>query len=238
MAIQYINTGIIANDGTGDDLREAFTKINNNFEEIDLRVIEETLIENTGSLGEGVYAGKSNGIQGFKRLVAGSNITLTATDTNITINSANALDQLIVVTDSGTVTVDRGQTMSIKGGAGINTEQIGQQVILNLDTIGIVSRDSTPVLSANLNAANNNIVAVNVLQANTVQGQGGIPANIEGLIYGFDVREFGPYLTGFDFGSIRNTYNNALEFIIANADLDLGAITPARGDTVDLGLIV
>ena len=27
MAIGYINTGTIANDGTGDDLREAFTKI-------------------------------------------------------------------------------------------------------------------------------------------------------------------------------------------------------------------
>ena len=238
MAIQYVNTGIIANDGTGDDLREAFIKINDNFEELDLRIVEETLLENTGSLGEGIYAGKTNSIHGFKRLVAGSNISLTATDTNITINAANALDQLVIVTDSGTVTVLKGQTMSIRGGEGINTEQDGQQVTVSLDTVGIVSRDTAPQLSATLNANNNSITNVSLLQANTVQGQGGIPANIEGLIYGFDVREFGPYLTGFDFGSIRNTYNNALEFIIANADLDFGAITPARGDTVDLGLIV
>ena len=232
MAIQYINTGIIANDGTGDDLREAFTKINNNFEEIDLRVVEETLIENTGSLGEGVYAGKSDGVQGFKRLIAGSNISLTATDTNITINGANALDQLIVITDSGTVTVDRGQTMSIKGGAGINTEQDGQQVILNLDTVGIVSRDTAPALSGNLTANNFNISGANTISATVFNG------GLEGLVYGFDVREFGPYLSGFDFGSIRNTYVNALEFIIANADLDFGAITPDTGDTVDLGFIV
>jgi hypothetical protein len=232
MAIQYINTGIIANDGTGDDLREAFTKINNNFEEIDLRVIEETLIENTGSLGEGVYAGKSDGIQGFKRLIAGANISLTATDTNITINGANALDQLIVVTDNGTVTVNRGQTMSIKGGSGINTEQDGQQVIINLDTIGIVSKDTAPSLSGNLTANNFNISGANTISATIFNG------GLEGLVYGFDVRNFGPYLSGFDFGSIRNTYINALEFIIANADLDFGAITPDTGDTVDLGFIV
>ena len=29
MAIQTINIGTIANDGTGDDLREAFVKVNN-----------------------------------------------------------------------------------------------------------------------------------------------------------------------------------------------------------------
>lgn len=232
MAIQYVRTGTIANDGTGDDLREAFTKINDNFEELDLRVVEQTLNENTGSLGEGIYAGKANGIHGFKRLVAGANISLVATDTNITINGANALDQLIVVTDSGTVTVGRGQTMSIKGGFGINTEQDGQQVILNLDTLGVVSRDTAPALGGNLNANNFNITGANTISATTFNG------GLEGLVYGFDVREFGPYLTGFDFGTIRNTYNNALEFIIANADLDFGAITPESGDTVDLGFIV
>lgn len=232
MAITYINTGIIANDGTGDDLREAFTKINNNFEELDLRIVEETLIENTGTLGEGVYAGKTDGIHGFKRLVAGSNISLTATDTNITINGADALDELIVVTDSGTVTVAKGQTMSIRGGEGINTEQDGQQVVINLDTTGIVSQDTAPELSGNLDANNFNITGVNTVQATLFNGA------LEGLVYGYDVREFGPYLSGFDFGTIRNTYNNALEFILATVDLDFAAITPDTGDTVDLGYIV
>ena len=232
MSITYINTGTIANDGTGDDLREAFIKINNNFEELDLRIVEQTLIENTGTLGEGVYAGKTDGIHGFKRLVAGTNITLASTATSITVNSADALDQLIVVTDSGTVTVAKGQTMSIKGGEGINSRQDGQQVILDLDTVGIVSRDTAPELSGNLDANNFNITGVNTVQATVFNG------GLEGLVYGYDVREFGPYLTGFDFGSIRNTYNNALEFILATVDLDFGTITPDIGDTVDLGYFV
>ena len=32
MAIQNINLGTYANDGTGDDLRSAFTKVNDNFD--------------------------------------------------------------------------------------------------------------------------------------------------------------------------------------------------------------
>ena len=42
MAIQTINIGTIANDGTGDDLREAFVKVNNNFTELPNRNPEAT----------------------------------------------------------------------------------------------------------------------------------------------------------------------------------------------------
>ena len=41
MAIQRVNIGTIANDGTGDDLREAFVKVNNNFTELDIRQSEK-----------------------------------------------------------------------------------------------------------------------------------------------------------------------------------------------------
>ena len=38
MAVQLVNIGRIANDGTGDDLREAFIKINQSLEDLDLRI--------------------------------------------------------------------------------------------------------------------------------------------------------------------------------------------------------
>ena len=40
MTVQLINIGNVANDGTGDDLREAFIKVNQNFEEIDSYKLE------------------------------------------------------------------------------------------------------------------------------------------------------------------------------------------------------
>ena len=42
MTVNTINIGNIANDGTGDDLREAFIKVNNNFLELDARNPEQT----------------------------------------------------------------------------------------------------------------------------------------------------------------------------------------------------
>lgn len=48
MAVQLIQIGNVANDGTGDDLREAFIKVNQNFEELDLRDDEQTTASNLG----------------------------------------------------------------------------------------------------------------------------------------------------------------------------------------------
>lgn len=89
MAIQTINLGGYANDGTGDDLRTAFEKVNANFEELDDLGI--TGASNLGA-GTGIYAGTtSSAITGdnltFKSLVAGNNTTITSTATTITINT-------------------------------------------------------------------------------------------------------------------------------------------------------
>ena len=54
MAIQTINIGTVANDGTGDDLREAFVKVNANFAELAARNPEATTGVNLGASGEGV----------------------------------------------------------------------------------------------------------------------------------------------------------------------------------------
>ena len=44
MAIQRVNIGTIANDGTGDDLREAFVKVNNNFTELEAHILHTKLL--------------------------------------------------------------------------------------------------------------------------------------------------------------------------------------------------
>jgi hypothetical protein len=232
MAINYIDVGIIANDGTGDDLREAFIKVNDNFEELDLRIVEETVIVSGGSLGVPVYAGKINGENVFKRLVAGANVSLASTDNTITINSENSLDQLIIVSDSGTITISRGQSLSIKGGEGINTRQSlinSQEVTISLDTTGIVSQDTAPLLSANLDANNKNIINANEISAATFNG------NLEGNVYGYDVRSFLDLYNDFDFGQFYPVYSTPIAFIIRNLDVDFGAFDPRKPDEVDFG---
>jgi hypothetical protein len=229
MAINYIDVGIVANDGTGDDLREAFVKVNDNFEELDLRIVEETIIINAGTVGQGIYLDKIDGEHIFKRLVAGSNITLSPTANSITINAANSLDQLIISTDGNTLTLVPGQTTAIKGGNGITTSLNGQQIIISLDDRGIVEKDTLPKLSANLNAFNNNIDNANVVSASVFNGE------LQGNVWGYDIRTFGSYFQGFDFGQFRPTYNSSIEFIMQRVDVDFGAFDPANGDIVDLG---
>ena len=41
MPIQTVNLGTYANDGTGDDLRTAFTKVIDNFDYLDLIKVED-----------------------------------------------------------------------------------------------------------------------------------------------------------------------------------------------------
>ena len=82
MAVQLINIGNTANDGTGDDLREAFVKVNANFNELDLRDDEQTTVTNLGSTGEGLFKERINYDLKFKKIVGGAGISLTVTDDN------------------------------------------------------------------------------------------------------------------------------------------------------------
>ena len=52
MTKQVINIGSSANDGTGDPLRDAFTKANQNFTELYARVKSSAPSSNTGSSGD------------------------------------------------------------------------------------------------------------------------------------------------------------------------------------------
>ena len=87
MALQTINIGTLANDGTGDDLREAFVKVNANFNELDLRAPERTTGANLGSAGEGVFAQLSGSEMQFKKIIGGTAVTLASDGNAITINS-------------------------------------------------------------------------------------------------------------------------------------------------------
>ena len=65
MAISRINVGTLANDGTGDDLRQAFVKVNNNIDDLDARVQNQATAQNLGG-GTGIFYSKENGIIGLK----------------------------------------------------------------------------------------------------------------------------------------------------------------------------
>jgi hypothetical protein len=232
MAIEYINTGTIANDGTGDALREAFIKVNDNFEELDLRAIEQTQFENSGSIGAGLFIGREDNVASFRSIVGGTNITVTENASTVTLDVNDALDELLIISDNGAITISSGQSINLQGGSGIETSVAGQTLTVNLDTQNIISRDTAPTLSAPLNANSQNIVNANTINANQFNGP------LDGLVFGYDIREFGPYLSGFEFGRIRQISKNAIEYIMYNNDVDFGPLDPEDfTNTVDFGFL-
>lgn len=232
MTIESINIGNIANDGTGDDLREAFRKVNDNFEDLDLRFPTAATGVNLSSIGEGIYASAENSQLRFKNLVAGSNISLTASNTTITLDVPTTLDQLITVTNSGTVIVQNGESQRMFGGTGvqISGDNVSKTITVSLGA-GLLSQDTIPQLSEHLDANNYNINNGGTISANTFNG------SLEGLVYGVDIRNISTYFTGFDFGNFLRSYTNAIELILGETDVDFGSFSLAETITVNLGVI-
>ena len=88
MAIQTINLGNYANDGTGDDLRVAFTKVNANFAELNASAAIVNGV-NVGA-GVGVFFAKDTTNLQFK--------SLTSTNSSVTISSTGNTVNLAAVT--------------------------------------------------------------------------------------------------------------------------------------------
>lgn len=217
MAISLVNIGGVANDGTGDDLREAFVKVNNNFTELDNRNPEQTTASNLGSVGQGVFAQKTGFDLQFKKIVAGGNVTVTADSTGVIISSVGGLQQLTVATDSGNITLAEGDTFTISGGTNVNTQTSGANGI-TINSLTELSTDATPELGGHLNGRGNNIINVR---------------NLESLVYNVDVRD----IYGFNFSTIVGTTSSIIEFLSASADVDLGTITAPSAVSIDVGTI-
>jgi hypothetical protein len=233
MALQTINIGTLANDGTGDDLREAFIKVNQNFDDLDLRSPESTTVNNLGNTGEGVYAQTVGAQIQLKKLVSGSNVTLTSSTTGITINATGGLQQLNVVSDSGSTQLADGQTLNIFGGAGASTTLSGN--VLTINSTAEVKSDTTPELGGNLDAGGNDISNVNTLTASNINGP--LTGNVQGLVYGVDIRNIEPNTAGFDFGQLSNDIRGLSDWLVYQTDIDFGAVLTPDPRNFDAGVI-
>jgi hypothetical protein len=87
MALETINIGKYANDGTGDDLRTAFTKVNSNFTSIGIETVS-----NVGT-GVGLFAGKNDLNLTFKTLTSiDGTVILTSSAQSIDLHSNTKLE--------------------------------------------------------------------------------------------------------------------------------------------------
>jgi hypothetical protein len=246
MAITLVNLGNSANDGTGDDLREAFVKVNNNFTEIQGQL--NFTGENLGSSGSEVFSKLENYVLKFRRLVAGDNIQMQQFDNTIQI-SANIPDsRMTATTDNGSVILGNGITFNLVSGQGATVTGNENTKTITIDAS--LEEDGNPVLGASLDGNNFSITNVanisatsingdNVYASNKVQGQTLQGDNlIINTINDVDLTDQLYDLFNFDNGGISYTVKNQLEAVVRSVGIDMGTFTSPSAQVIDLGNIV
>lgn len=229
MAIELVNIGRIANDGTGDDLREAFTKINRSLEELDLRIDDKTEGVNTGS-GTGVFYRRDGYDLQFKSLTStDSTVLITDNVTSVDLKIAPGITDLPLVTDSGAFTLPRSTTLNIRGTGSVSTEADVDNNTIRINGGSSLADDPNPVLNASLSANLYNILNVNTLSAE----------NVNSLIYGLDIRDLAALYEGMDFGEFSDTNANSLiEYFVLSQSIDYGTIAAPSSITTDFGSFI
>lgn len=206
MAIQLVDLGYLANDGSGDDLRTAFEKINANFQEVSGDNLTGL---NLGVNGSSIFVNRVEDNLRFRKLLAGTNISLQETDNNIIVNSTTPTTNFVITTDAGSIVVNNNVSVSIRGENGI--EVTGNE---NQKRITISLNDITN----DLNLRGNGLVNV---------------SSINGLSFEQTVGRY----SGYDFGENFNSYPvSILDFVINTVGVEMGTFgVPSPYGALDFG---
>jgi hypothetical protein len=231
MTVRYINIGNVANDGTGDDLREAFDKVNQTFEYLDSKVEESTSARNLTEDGFPVFSGINEYELQFKTIVEGNNIVIVPSNETIQINASIGLETVLISADTGDdVLLSNNAVIRVTGGNKITTSSSPGEIVINYTGASSLSEDPAPLLNGSLDANGNNIDNVDVLTANTVN------SDLIGLVHGIDIRTINSYFDeNFDFGQIIPTANSIIDWIIASYVVDFGSFTQPSSISVAMG---
>jgi hypothetical protein len=218
MALQIINVGLLANDGTGDDLREAMIKINQNFDDLDLRT-ESTTAQNAAvGAGFGTFKEQNGSILYFRDLqpdplYPGTMAIRVSDDGNsLYLRSAQATIRFTDGTNTLSSSVEQVVTFTGTEAARITVDNNTRTVSVDSQIV----RETAPALSADLDADNNSIVNINRINSISMD----------------ELAE----LFGFNFGSIGITRTSIIDWVINSTDIDFGTVSSPSTEEVDLGV--
>ena len=219
MAIQTINVGNLANDGTGDDLREAFIKVNQNFAELELN---DAVAKNVGIGGFTVYKETVNGELRFRALqpdpTAPGSITFRISDDGDTLFVKSTQAQLVFTDETNTLVSNIAEPIIFKGAPNSGTQVTVSNSTKTVSIDSQLANETSPAVSATLNMQNNKIQNC-------------------GTINGVDISSIAD-IASLDFGGITNNVDSILEYILqVGQDVDLGTITTPVLVTIDQGLV-
>ena len=165
MTRQNINVGSSANDGTGDTLRSAGTKINANFQELYTQLGGDSstlstrvIIKDSGGEGTIIFEGSSTDSHETKLIAtdptADRTITLPNAGGNVVLDTATQTLTNKTLTTPTIASITNGGTITIPSGAGTITTIAASQTLTNKTLTSPTI--NTPIIGTSLNDANGN----------------------------------------------------------------------------------
>ena len=259
--ISRIDVGTVSNDGTGDDLRDAFIKVNNNFTYVGTRLGLAVTGANIGASGQEIFKEVVDAQLRFRKIDASGNLTI-ATENDVIVlrfspsSIVDFNDQEIIgltnLTASGTITAN-----TVSGETGDFTSISGTLT-------GDVTGNVTGNVSGNAGTVTNGVYTtgaqtINGIKTFTDEIQGNIQGILSGAVFGtvdgdvtgkirtsatddyVDVTALQNGLNTFDFGVISPVYPNSFKdpasYLLYAMGVDMGTFNNPSGFDIDAGTI-
>ena len=244
MASQYIldrlvDVGDVANDGSGDDLREAFIKLNENILYVGDRIGEAVGGINLGS-GQPIYKSVASAVLSFRSIGATGNLSVATVNDVITLrfNPNSPVDF-------------NGQ--DITGIGDIIADFIHADVTGNVtgNLIGNITGNLTGQVTGNVlgnvtGALTGNVLG-NVTGALTGNVQGNVTGNLTGNVTGLvrstvnntfvDVNNIENRINTFDYGVINPVFVDPIRYYLYAVGTDMGTFNNPSEFGIDAGSI-
>ena len=218
MAIELIDIGNIANDGTGDDLRTAFEKVNLNFVELDTNIDASIIGSNVGN-GVGIFKQKVDNTLEFRTLDSGNNLSVSVVGNKVVINT-NFEDKDITV----------GSLEVAGNGVGAPTT-----ITQNNITTGTVNASSFigSFIGTVYPPGPSRLVGIGSIEGfNPAYGTVGYePARVDGI----SVQDLYRQVNTIDLGSITGTFTDPISYLLNQVGIDMGTFTAPASFVIDGG---
>jgi len=253
-----VNVGVVANDGTGDDLRDAFLKINGNFLYLGNRLGTNPSGANIGPRGESVFKEVVDFQYRFRKIDADGNLHVRLVGDVITLefkpNSAvNFQGQAI--TNAGAVTATS-FTGNLSGNVTGNVTGNAGSVTNGVYTTGDQTIGGVKTFNSRINASiNGNAHTVDdgvYTQGNqNIDGfktflqpiSGLLSGNVTGLIRSpnqtayVDVSNLERRINTFDYGVINPVFMDPIRYYLYAVGTDMGTFNNPSDFGIDAGTI-
>jgi hypothetical protein len=253
-----VDVGFVANDGTGDTLRDSFLKINGNFLYVGSRLGNAVTGTNIGSTGEGIYKEVVSSNLKFRKIDADGNLHIRLVGDVITLefkpNSAVDFHGQ-AITNAGAVTATSfsgpltgNVTGSVSGNAGSVTNGVyttGDQTIAGNKTFsstisGSVTGNAGTVTNGVYTTGNQNIDGFKTF-LQPIHGL--LSGNVTGYIRSpdetayVDVSDLERRINTFDYGVINPVFVDPISYYLYATGTDMGTFNNPSEFGIDAGTI-